>query len=208
MAAGKRILVYPYNRKIPKIRILTSQFKSLQGHRILVRIDAWPVNSQYPQGHFVKVMGKIGDLETEIDTILVENDIEITTFSQGILNELPSYESSKTWLPDPEEVAKRKDLRKTLVMSIDPIGCEDVDDALSVKKLDNGNLEVGVHIADVTHFVPVNSLTDMEARKRATTVYLADRRYDMLPRVLSACLSKREKCTGPRGRSRCLRWLS
>jgi len=187
-AAGKRILVYPYNRKIPKIRILTSQSKSLQGHRILVRIDAWPVNSQYPQGHFVKVMGKIGDLETEIDTILVENDIEVTPFSQGILNELPSYESSLNWVPDPEEIACRKDLRKILVMSIDPIGCEDVDDALSVRKLDNGNLEVGVHIADVTHFVPVNSLTDLEARKRATTVYLADRRYDMLPPVLSAQL--------------------
>ena len=150
-AAGKRILVYPFNRKIPKIRILTSQSKSLQGHRILVRIDAWPVNSQYPQGHFLKVMGKIGDLETEIDTILVENEVEVSPFSQGILNELPSFESSLTWVPDPEEVASRKDLRKTLVMSIDPIGCEDVDDALSVKKLENGNLEVGVHIADVTH---------------------------------------------------------
>jgi len=187
-AAGKRILVYPYNRKIPKIRILTSQFKSLQGHRVLVRIDAWPVNSQYPQGHFLKVLGKIGDLETEIDTILLENDIEVTPFSQGILSELPSYESSLTWVPDPEQIESRKDLRKVLVMSIDPIGCEDVDDALSVRKLDDGNLEVGVHIADVTHFVPVNSLTDLEARKRATTVYLADRRYDMLPPVLSAQL--------------------
>ena len=81
-----------------------------------------------------------------------------------------------------------KDIRKTLVMSIDPICCEDVDDALSVKKFENGNLEFGVHIADVTHFVPVNSLSDLEARKRATTVYLADRRYDMLPPVLSAQL--------------------
>ena len=79
-------------------------------------------------------------------------------------------------------------MRDVLVMSIDPIGCEDVDDALSVRKLENGNLEVGVHIADVTHFVPVNSLTDQEARKRATTVYLADRRYDMLPPVLSSQL--------------------
>ena len=106
--------------------------------------------SQYPQGLFLKVMGKIGDLETEI--------------------ELPSFESSLTWVPDPEEVASRKDLRKALVMSIDPIGREDVDDALSVKKLENGYLKVGVHIADVTHFIPVNSLTDLEARKRATTV--------------------------------------
>ena len=205
-AAGKRILVIPFNRKIPKIRIMTTQYRSLQGHRVKVRIDAWPVNSQYPQGHFVSVVGKTGDLETEIDTILTENDITVTSFSQGILNELPSLDSCPSWRPDPKEVAKRKDLRDILVMSIDPIGCEDVDDALSVRKLENGNLEVGVHIADVTHFVPVNSLTDQvvkdnfnvilyfnnffyqEARKRATTVYLADRRYDMLPPVLSSQL--------------------
>ena len=143
-AAGKRILVIPYNRKIPKIRIMTSQYRSLQGHRILVRIDSWPVTSQYPQGHFVSVVGKMGDLETEIDTILAENDIQVSQFSQGILNELPSMESSETWSPDPEEVAKRRDLRDILVMSIDPIGCEDVDDALSVRKLDNGNFEVSV----------------------------------------------------------------
>ena len=62
-----------------------------------------------------------------------------------------------------------------MVMSIDPKGCEDVDDAISVNRLENGNLEIGVHIADVTHFVRFNSLTDLEARKRATTVYLADR---------------------------------
>ena len=71
-----------------------------------------------------------------------------------------------------------------LIFSIDPRGCEDVDDALSVRELPNGNLELGVHIADVTHFVKPGSLTDLEARNRSTTVYLADRRYDMLPGVL------------------------
>ena len=87
----------------------------------------------------------------------------------------------ENWQPDgPEELEKqkRKDLRKShLVMSIDPKGCEDVDDTLSIRKLNNGNFELGVHIADVTHFVKYNSLTDLEARKRATTVYLADRRH-------------------------------
>ena len=187
-AAGKRILVYPYDRRIPKIRIVTSQAKVLQGSRIIVRIDNWPVGSQYPQGHFVKCLGRVGDLETEIDTILTENAIEVVPFSQGILGEHITLEAAKSWLPDPEEIAKRRDLRSTLVMSIDPRGCEDVDDAISIKKLDNGNLQVGVHIADVTHFVKPGGLTDLEARKRATTVYLADRRYDMLPPVLSAQL--------------------
>ena len=159
-AAGKRIFVISFNRKIPKIRILTTQYWSLQGYRVKVRIDAWPVNSQYPQGHFVGVVGKTGDLETEIDTILTENNITVTPFSQGILNELPSLDSCPSWKPDPKEVTKRKDLRDNLVMSIDPISCEDVDDALSDRKLENGNLEVGIHIADVTHYVPVNILND------------------------------------------------
>jgi len=187
-AAGRRILVCPYDRRIPKIRILTSQQKKLQGSRILVRIDNWPANSQLPQGHIVKSLGKIGDLETEIDSILVENSIEVTPFSEGILRELPSMEEAEIWTPDPKELETRRDLRDTLVMSIDPQGCEDVDDAISLKVLESGNIEVGVHIADVTHFVEFNSLTDMEARRRATTVYLADRRYDMLPGVLSANL--------------------
>ncbi len=119
-----------------------------------------------------------------------------------------------------EEVGRRKDLRNAhLVFSIDPIGCEDVDDTLSVRYADhqhalrhvhvpssplgtyaltspssplrhlkNGVTELGVHIADVSYFVPPGSLTDLEARERSTTIYLADRRYDMLPLILSADL--------------------
>ncbi len=181
--AGKKILTVPYDRRIPKIRVLTSQAPRLAGQRIVVNIDSWPVNSQYPNGHFVRSLGRAGDLETEIDGILLENGISVTPFSQGILAEMPV---GKDWKPEEKEVAKRRDLREShMVMSIDPVGCEDVDDTLSVKKLKNGNLELGVHIADVTHFVAPDSLTDLEARARATTVYLADRRYDMLPSVLS-----------------------
>ncbi|PIO31796.1 hypothetical protein AB205_0003320, partial [Aquarana catesbeiana] len=92
------------------------------------------------------------------------------------------------WRVAPEE-EDRHDLRSThLVLSIDPKGCEDVDDTLSIRELKNGHLELGVHIADVTHFVKPNSYTDMEAKARATTYYLADRRYDMLPSILSADL--------------------
>ena len=187
-AAGKRILVYPYDRRIPKIRILTSQYRALQGCRVVVRIDAWPTSSLYPQGHFVKLLGKAGDLETEIDTILAENSISPLAFSRGLLAEHMTVEAATAWRPSAEEVAGRRDLRSTLVMSIDPRGCEDVDDALSVRRLGDGALEVGVHIADVTHFLRQGGLTDLEAARRATTVYLADRRYDMLPPVLSAQL--------------------
>eukprot|EP00061_Rhincodon_typus_P017902 g46822.t1 len=107
----------------------------------------------------------------------------------ALLREMPVNTPENPWKVDTEEQAQRVDLRNThLVFSIDPKGCEDVDDALSVRRLANDNLELGVHIADVTHFVKFNSYTDLEARSRATTCYLADRRYDMLPSILSADL--------------------
>jgi DIS3-like exonuclease 1 len=84
---------------------------ALQLTGLCLLLDGWPVSSQYPQGHFVKLLGRIGDLETEIDSILVENSIEVTPFSQGILNELPSLETAKSWRPDDKEIAKRKDFR-------------------------------------------------------------------------------------------------
>ena len=185
----QRIVVCPYDRRIPKIRIVTSQAASFVGKRIVVRIDNWPANSQYPNGHFVRMLGGIGDLEAELDAILIEHDIADCTgpFSQGIQSEMPAVDGE--WKPDANQVEKRRDLRRShVVMSIDPKGCTDVDDTLSVKILANGNVELGVHIADVTHFVRQNSLTDLEAKRRATTVYLADRRFDMLPDILSSNL--------------------
>ncbi|XP_025055310.1 DIS3-like exonuclease 1 isoform X4 [Alligator sinensis] len=158
-----------------------------QDCRVIVRIDAWESTSVYPNGHFVRVLGRIGDLEGETAAILVENGISVAPFSEVQMSEMPVSTLENPWRVNPEEELKRIDLRDThLVFSIDPKGCEDVDDTLSVRALANGNLELGVHIADVTHFVPVNSYTDLEARARATTYYLADRRYDMLPSVLSA----------------------
>ncbi|XP_053810666.1 DIS3-like exonuclease 1 isoform X3 [Vidua chalybeata] len=160
-----------------------------QEYRVVVRIDSWESTSLYPNGHFVRVLGRIGDLEGEIAAILVENSICAAPFSEIQMSEMPVSSPKNPWKVSPEEAKKRLDLRDThLIFSIDPKGCEDVDDALSVRTLPNGNLELGVHIADVTHFVAANSYTDVEARARATTYYLADRRYDMLPSVLSADL--------------------
>ena len=108
-AGGKRVLVVPYDYRVPKVRnnsmtyvlfsyihlflskvrIVTAQARKLSGERIVVRIDNWPVNSAYPNGHFVRSLGAIGDLETEMDGILVENDISITPFSKGMLAEMP-----------------------------------------------------------------------------------------------------------------------
>nr|KAF6391770.1 DIS3 like exosome 3'-5' exoribonuclease [Pipistrellus kuhlii] len=133
--------------------------------------------------------GRIGDLEGEIATILVENNISVAPFSEAQMCKMPVNTPENPWKVSPEEERERRDLRKThLVFSIDPKGCEDVDDTLSVRTLTNGNLELGVHIADVTHFVAPNSYVDIEAKTRATTYYLADRRYDMLPSILSSDL--------------------
>nr|XP_036865928.1 DIS3-like exonuclease 1 isoform X1 [Manis javanica] len=186
---AQKILVTPWDYRIPKIRISTQQAEALQDFRVVVRIDSWESTSVYPNGHFVRVLGRIGDLEGEIATILVENSISVIPFSEAQMCEMPVNTPECPWKVSPEEERDRKDLRKThLVFSIDPEGCEDVDDTLSVRTLNNGNLELGVHIADVTHFVAPDSYIDIEARTRATTYYLADRRYDMLPSVLSADL--------------------
>ncbi|XP_076305106.1 DIS3-like exonuclease 1 isoform X2 [Tachypleus tridentatus] len=186
---GGRILVIPYDSRIPKIRITTKQAVNFQNKRIVVRIDSWDRDSQYPSGHFVRILGEIGDLETEIAAILVEHEISVSPFSKGLLEEVPANADDSPWKIEECEISRRKDLRKShLVFSIDPVGCEDVDDALSVKELPDGGVELGVHIADVTHFVKPFSLTDIEARSRGVTVYLADRRYDMLPPVLSGDL--------------------
>ncbi|XP_035943036.2 DIS3-like exonuclease 1 isoform X7 [Halichoerus grypus] len=186
---AQKILVTPWDYRIPKIRISTQQAEALQDFRVVVRIDSWESTSVYPNGHFVRVLGRIGDLEGEIATILVENSISVVPFSEAQMCEMPVNTPGNPWKVSREEERERKDLREThLVFSIDPKGCEDVDDTLSVRTLTNGNLELGVHIADVTHFVPPNSYIDIEARTRATTYYLADRRYDMLPSILSADL--------------------
>ncbi|XP_019862490.1 PREDICTED: DIS3-like exonuclease 1, partial [Amphimedon queenslandica] len=180
----RKVLVVPYDIGIPKIRINTRLSNELKHHRIVVRFDDWDINSHYPNGHFVRSIGPIGDTETEIQAILIENELSTSSFTQSILSELPDGDS---WKIEDEELRKRRDLRSHLIYSIDPKGCEDVDDALSVKSLRRG-IELGVHIADVSYFVRSGSYTDREAKERSTTVYLADRRYDMLPAVLSSNL--------------------
>ncbi|CAL1604420.1 unnamed protein product [Knipowitschia caucasica] len=186
---SQKILTVPWDHRIPKIRISTQQADTLQDHRVVVRIDSWDSTSLYPNGHSVRILGRAGELETEVQTILVENCISVSAFSEAQLKEMPVVSPEQPWCPDPGQVQARRDLREShLVFSIDPRGCEDVDDTLSVKQLPHGALELGVHIADVTHFVKEGSLTDLEARARATTYYLADRRYDMLPEVLSSNL--------------------
>ncbi|XP_024947689.1 exosome complex exonuclease RRP44 isoform X2 [Cephus cinctus] len=179
-----RHLFVPAERKIPKVRIETRQSETLSKQRIIVAIDSWPRNSRYPLGHFVRALGNIGDKETENEVLLLEHDVPHSRFSDAVLSFLPKL----PWVITESDVAQRVDLRHLDICSVDPPGCTDIDDALHCRDLENGNLEVGVHIADVSHFIRPGTALDDEAALRATTVYLVDKRIDMVPELLSSNL--------------------
>ncbi|XP_058806479.1 exosome complex exonuclease RRP44 [Phymastichus coffea] len=179
-----RHLFVPAERKIPKVCIETRQAETLKTQRIIVAIDSWPRNSRYPLGHFVRALGNIGDKDTENEVLLLEHDVPHSRFSDEVLSFLPRL----PWVITEADVAQRTDLRHIDVCSVDPPGCTDIDDALHCRDLENGNLEVGVHIADVTHFIRPGTALDKEAALRATTVYLVDKRIDMVPELLSSNL--------------------
>ncbi|KAG7165259.1 Exosome complex exonuclease RRP44-like 1, partial [Homarus americanus] len=166
-----RHLFIPADKKIPFIRIETRQPDLLYNKRIIVAIDCWPRNSRNPKGHFVRVIGTVGEKEAENEVILLEHDCPYTKFSESVLNCLPKL----PWVITKKDEAEREDLRHLDVCSVDPIGCTDIDDALHCRDLPNGKHEVGVHIADVSHFIRPNTALDKEAQNRSTTVYLTNR---------------------------------
>ena len=226
------LLAVPMDRRLPKVRVSTSQGVSLMGQRLVIEIDSWAVSSQYPSGHVVNSLGPIGTRVAETAALLVENELEqhLKPFSSEAIAELPP--NGDSWSADEdmavvaaaaaaaaavaaaaaaiaveeEEMgedgsgdgrrrgmdayapllpplaaspppAPRRDLRKLNIFSIDPAGCEDIDDAMSVRTLPNGTIELGVHIADVTHFVRHQGVLDREARFRATSVYVEESLY-------------------------------
>ncbi|TFY83451.1 hypothetical protein EWM64_g562 [Hericium alpestre] len=179
------------SRLLPRIRIRTRQAPTLVGQKILVTIDKWDITSRYPEGHFVRALGKVESKEAEQESLLLEFDVPYRPFGKAILDCLPP-EGDK-WVVPPKNAAHsewkdREDLRDLIICSIDPPGCQDIDDALHARKLPNGNIEAGVHIADVSHFVHPNNPMDDEAAARGTTVYLVDKRIDMLPSLLGTNL--------------------
>ncbi|MBU2060697.1 MAG: ribonuclease R [Bacteroidetes bacterium] len=161
---------------IPKDKIGEAE----QGDVVLVHIEDWPKKADSPFGTVVKVLGKPGEHDTEIHAILAEYGlpsefpIEVETFAQKIDTSITA-----------DEIANRRDMRDTLTFTIDPKDAKDFDDALSFKKLENGNYEIGIHIADVSYYLEEGTILDDEAYQRATSVYLVDRVVPMLPEVLS-----------------------
>lgn len=181
---GIRHIFVPADKRIPRICITTRQGEGLRGKRIVVSIDSWPRSSRLPRGHFVREIGAIGDKETENEVLLVEHDVPHLPFAPAVLKDLPAM----PWSITDDDYKVRKDLRHLPICSVDPPGCTDIDDALHFRTLDNGHFEVGVHIADVSHFIRFNTALDEEASNRGTTVYLADKRIDMVPELLSSNL--------------------
>jgi exosome complex exonuclease DIS3/RRP44 len=192
-SSGRRqqnVFVLPMDKRIPKIRVRTRQANDLLGQRILVTIDAWDRDSRYPTGHFIRSLGELETKGAETEALLLEYDVQYKPFPKAVLDCLPAEGHDWRVPADKEHVGwkGRRDLRDILVCSIDPPGCQDIDDALHARPLPNGNFEVGVHIADVSHFVKPNNAMDLEASVRGTTVYLVDKRIDMLPHLLGTDL--------------------
>jgi ribonuclease R len=164
------------------------------GDKVIVHFKDWPKRASSPFGKIIKTLGKPGELNTEMHAIMIEYGfpdtfpIEVEQFTQKLNLRI-----------DPKEVSKRKDFRTKTTFTIDPITAKDFDDALSFTPLGDGKTEIGIHIADVSHYVQPNSILDEEAYDRATSVYLVDRVIPMLPEILSnsACSlrPKEEKYT-------------
>ncbi|NNK76216.1 MAG: ribonuclease R, partial [Maribacter sp.] len=161
---------------IPKEHIGAAE----NGDKVVVDITEWPDNASSPLGVISNILGKPGEHHTEIHSILAE---------YGLPYEFPSevehYANTLDTSIKATEIAKRRDMREVLTFTIDPKDAKDFDDALSFEVLENGNYEIGIHIADVSHYVKPDTVLDDEAYDRATSVYLVDRVVPMLPEVLS-----------------------
>lgn len=150
------------------------------GVKALARIVDWPAGAKNPVGIIKNILGKQGENNTEMNAILAEYGFPLS-FPEEVEKEAQAISPEIT----KEEIAKRRDFRETLTFTIDPFDAKDFDDAISFKKLENGNYEVGVHIADVSHYLISDSALDREAYERGTSVYLVDRVIPMLPENLS-----------------------
>jgi len=172
----------PDNHKM-KVDIFIPKSKlkdATQGQRAIAKITDWPAKASSPFGEIVEVLGDAGDHNVEMHAILAEYGLPYS-FTEEVENEASKIAVEIT----EKDIAQRRDMRNTTTFTIDPKDAKDFDDALSVEKLKNGKWQVGIHIADVSHYLQPGSILDEEAIERATSVYLVDRVVPMLPEILS-----------------------
>lgn len=155
------------------------ELQARSGMKVAAVVDDWPRSESTPRGHIVDVLGEPGDNDTEMHAILAEYALPYR-FESAVANAADQISEEIT----ADDIASRRDFRNVLTFTIDPADAKDFDDALSFRRLENGNYEIGVHIADVTHYVRPGSVVDEEARSRGTSVYLVDRTVPMLPEKL------------------------
>ena len=174
--------VVPDNKKMPfDIYIPFNKInKAKEGEKVLVKLDGWPPKAECPNGEILKVLGQPGEHKTEINAILADYGLP-HNFTKEVLDYANNLDTSIS----KKEVEKRKDMRPILTFTIDPRDAKDFDDALSFEIKKDGNYEIGIHIADVSHYLKEETILDKEAYSRATSVYLVDRVVPMLPEILS-----------------------
>ncbi len=174
--------VIPDNRKIYQDFFIHPD--SLEGlhnnDKVIIRVSKWPNDRYSAEGKIVKILGKAGENEVEIHSIMAEFGLPFE-FEERVLDAAEAIPAEIT----DKEIKKRKEFRQKVTFTIDPEDAKDFDDALSLEFLPNGNVEVGIHIADVTHYVDTKGIIEKEAYERATSVYLVDRTIPMLPERLS-----------------------
>ncbi|XP_074506588.1 DIS3-like exonuclease 2 isoform X2 [Sebastes fasciatus] len=179
----------PVDHRVPRINVLLvdcpEDFCSRPGDYantlFICRITNWASDSNFAEGQLAKTLGQAGEIEPETEGILIEYEVDFSEFPDEVLDCLPK---NLPWTIPPEEMSKRRDLRKECIFTIDPATARDLDDALSCKQLPDGNFEMGVHIADVSYFVGEDNALDAIASQRATSVYMVQKVIPMLPRLL------------------------
>jgi ribonuclease R/exosome complex exonuclease DIS3/RRP44 len=150
------------------------------GEMVVVELTDWRKSEDSPRGKIVEVLGKPGEHQTEIHAILAQYGLP-----EKFPTEVEEFANQIDTSIQPEEIKRRRDMRDVLTFTIDPADAKDFDDALSFQVLENGNYEIGIHIADVSFYVQPGTILDEEAYNRATSIYLVDRVVPMLPEVLS-----------------------
>lgn len=177
---SNRTYVMPDNRRIRKQINID---KGENNKKVIVKIKTWGTEFEHPTGEVIKVLGNKGDHEVEMESILFDKGFD-SSFPESVEKEAHNISGKEKPIPK-EEISNRKDFRNITTFTIDPVDAKDFDDALSFRKLENGHIELGVHIADVSHYVVENSELDKVARERGFSVYLVDRTIPMLPETLS-----------------------